>query len=80
MDYDSEYDGWLIGNEYAVDFFYKNENTYLNPKKLESSLVYWQLDDEVNEKFVYAHSYIDKDNKLKCKYCNETITVEGVTI
>ena len=36
LDYDSECDRWLIGNKYAVDFFYKNENTHLNPKNLES--------------------------------------------
>ena len=37
---------------------------------------YWLNDDEVNEKFVYAHSYKDNDGILRCKYCNEPIVSE----
>lgn len=32
---DSDYGGWCIGTEYAVDYLYNNENTILNPKELE---------------------------------------------
>ena len=37
---------------------------------------YWNIQDEVNQKFIYAHSYRDENNNLRCKYCNELITSE----
>ncbi len=55
LDYNSEYDGWLIGNEYIVDFFYKNENTYLNPKELKSFI------ENIIEKEILPISEIAKD-------------------
>ena len=73
--------------EWAEEMFdaRKRANVYCkcgmhNYEIQESSLVYWRLYDEVNEKFVYAHSYVDKNKQLRCKYCNELITVESVTI
>ena len=30
-------------------------------------------DEQVNEKFIYAHSYVDENHDLRCKYCNKKI-------
>lgn len=38
-----------------------------------SYIRYWDWDDFINEKFIYAHSYEDEDGNLRCKYCNEII-------
>lgn len=56
LEYDSVYGGWLIRDEYAVDFFYKNENTYLNPKELES-LIETIIEEEVLPISEIAESY-----------------------
>lgn len=41
-----------------------------------NNIEYWNIQDEVNQKFIYAHSYRDENNDLRCKYCNELITSE----
>lgn len=33
--YDLDFEGWFIGDKDVRDFFYTEENTYLNPKELE---------------------------------------------
>lgn len=74
LDYDSEYDGWLIGNEYAVDFFYKNENTYLNPKELES-FIETTIEEEVLPISEIAESFI---SYFESKYGLEDITEDRI--
>ena len=41
-----------------------------------NTIEYWNTDEEVNQKFVYVHSYADEDNNLRCKYCHSLITSE----
>lgn len=36
--YDFDYQGYCVNDEYVIDYFFKNENTYLNPKELESMI------------------------------------------
>lgn len=74
LDYDSEYDGWLIGNEYAVDFFYKNEDTYLNPKELKSFI------ETIIEEEILPISEIAKDfiNYFESKYGLEDVTEDRI--
>lgn len=74
LDYNSEYDGWLIGNKYAVDFFYNNENTYLNPKELESFI------DTIIEEEILPISEIAQDfiNYFESKYGLEDVTEDRI--
>lgn len=74
LDYDSEYDGWSIGNEYAVDFFYKNENTYLNPKELES-FIETIIEEEILPISEIAESFI---SYFESKYGLEDITEDRI--
>lgn len=37
-------------------------------------------DEPINKKFIYAHSYEDKNGDLRCKYCNELITSSMISI
>ena len=37
-------------------------------------------DEEVNEKFIYAHSYKDNNGDLRCKYCNHIISSSAISI
>lgn len=41
-----------------------------------TGLEYWLFEEEVNKKFIYAHSYKDENGQLRCKYCNELIISE----
>lgn len=60
LEYDSEYEGWTRNGEYLVNYLFKHENTYLNPKELESTIDELMEDilpiSEVAESFI---SYFD---------------------
>ena len=57
----------IIGCKCGMHNYWQSEVGYIE---------YWNNSDEVNQKFVYAHSYEDEDGNLRCKYCNELITSE----
>ena len=57
----------IIGCKCGMHNYWQSEVGYIE---------YWNISDEVNQKFVYAHSYKDEDGNLRCKYCNELITSE----
>ena len=55
LEYDWEYEGWVVGDEPASDFIYRNENTLLNPKELEGVI------DEVIDKDIFPVDEIAVD-------------------
>lgn len=61
----------IIGCKCGMHNYYQSEVGYIT---------YWINEDEVNQKYVYVHSYADENNDLRCKYCNELITSEVRTI
>ena len=49
-------------------------------RETNNRLEYWRIDTEVNQKYIYAHSYTDKNGNLRCKYCDEIICCEAIDI
>ena len=73
LEYDSEYEGWTRDGEYLVDYLFKNENTYLNPKELESTID--ELMEEILPISEVAESFI---SYFKAVYGLEDITEDRI--
>lgn len=73
LEYDSEYEGWTRDGEYLVNYLFKNENTYLNPKELESTID--ELMEEILPISEVAESFI---SYFDAKYGLEDATEDRI--
>lgn len=68
--YDCEYQGWCIGDKYTPNYFFNCENTYLNPKELESVI------DEVIEEEIFPIKEVAEDF---ISYCESKWGLDNLT-
>ena len=73
LEYDSEYGGWTRDGEYLVNYLFEHENTYLNPKELESTID--ELMEEILPISEVAESFI---SYFDAKYGLEDVTEDRI--
>lgn len=73
LEYDSEYGGWVKDGEYLVNYLFNHENTYLNPKELESTID--ELMEEILPISEVAESFI---SYFEAKYGLEDVTEDRI--
>ena len=73
LEYDSEYQGWVRNGEYLVNYLFNHENTYLNPKELESTID--ELMEEILPISEVAKSFI---SYFEAKYGLEDVTEDRI--
>lgn len=73
LEYDSEYGGWVKDGEYLVNYLFNHENTYLNPKELESTID--ELMEEILPISEVAENFI---SYFEAKYGLEDVTEDKI--
>lgn len=73
LEYDSEYGGWTRDGKYLVNYLFNHENTYLNPKELESTID--ELMEEILPISEVAESFI---SYFEAKYGLEDVTEDRI--